>query len=301
MTTIGGIDPSFTGKHTGSEPPYAKLPHPATLFAKRAARFADTAEGSEIADYLSFLAAVSTAQAKAVEVGAPARMPDVSQAVAHAMPPLSRDLAREPGALSVLDMLLHELGAATLSEGPASIVAKLAGTDLEERRRMLIAVADGIYEVERLAESALIAAALQVWYAMHAAQLPMTAVRNIGETICPCCGSAPAASVVVGWLEAQNMRYLSCSLCQTMWNLVRVKCSSCGSTQGISYRTIEGTAGDIAAEVCETCNGYAKHLSHNKNPHLDPVADDVASFGLDIMLREAGWRRTGIDPFLILP
>ena len=86
-----------------------------------------------------------------------------------------------------------------------------------------------------------------------------------------------------------------------MWNLVRVKCSSCGSTQGISYRTIEGTAGDIGAEVCETCHGYAKHLSHNKNPALDPVADDVASFGLDIMLREDGWRRTGIDPFLILP
>lgn len=301
MTTIGGIDPGFTGKHTGSEPPYAKRPHPATLFANRAARFAATAEGSEIAGYLTFLFEVSAAQARIAAAMTPPILRDVSQAVEHGMPPLSRDLAQEPGAMLTLDALLLELSAVTLSEGPTAVLAKLVATDKDERQRMLIAVADGIYEVERLAESAIFAAALQVWYAMHAAQLPMSAVRNIGETICPCCGSSPASSMIVGWLEAQNMRYLSCSLCQTMWNLVRVKCSSCGSTKGISYRTIEGTDGAIGAEVCETCNGYAKHLSQNKNPRLDPIADDVASFGLDIMLREDGWRRTGIDPFLILP
>ena len=85
-----------------------------------------------------------------------------------------------------------------------------------------------------------------------------------------------------------------------MWNHVRVKCTACGATKGISYRSVEGSSGDIAAEVCETCRGYAKHMVQSKNGLLDPVADDVASYGLDIMLREDGWRRSGLNPFLIL-
>ena len=302
MATLGGIDPSFKGQAaTGIEPPYARVADPNTLFEARARRFAAVADGAEIGAYLTFLAQLCDVQARVAAATVPPPLPDVEQAFAHGMPPLSRDLARDDGALAILQALLDDLAATPLADGPAAIVAGLATTDDADRRRMLVAVADGLFEIERLGESALVAAALQVWYAFHAAQLDPARLRNIGETICPACGGAPATSTIVGWPQAQNMRYLTCSLCQTMWNHVRVKCTTCGSTTTVSYRSIEGSSGDVGAEVCDSCRSYAKHFNQVKNPALDPVADDVASFGLDILLREEGWRRAGLNPFLILP
>ncbi len=301
MATIGGIDPSFKGQSTGIDPPYARVPDPNTLFEIRARRFAAAATGAEIGDYLTFLSQVSDAQARVVASTVPPILPDIERALAHRMPPLSRDLASEDGALAILRALLDDLAASTLAEGPAAVVAGLAATDEAERRRMLTAVGDGLFEIERLGESALVAAALQVWYSLHAAQVGADRLRNVGETTCPCCGGAPASSTIVGWPQAQNMRYLTCSLCQTMWNHVRVKCVACGATTGVSFRSVEGASGEISAEVCETCRAYVKQFNQNKNPDLEPIADDVASFGLDIMLREDGWRRAALNPFLVLP
>ena len=36
-----------------------------------------------------------------------------------------------------------------------------------------------------------------------------------------------------------------------------------------------------------------------RNPSLDPVADDVASLGLDALMRDSEWRRGGFNHFLI--
>jgi FdhE protein len=42
-----------------------------------------------------------------------------------------------------------------------------------------------------------------------------------------------------------------------------------------------------------------KILHQHKNPQLEPVADDVATLGLDILLRESGYRRGAVNPFLL--
>ena len=304
MATIGGIDPNFAGGQApvGGEPPYAVLPGPAAMFSRRAARFAALAPGHDIGDYLLFLGTLAAAQADVAASLAPPALPDTSVALANAMPPLTRDLAAEPGALDVLGRLIAALERADLAEGPAAAVAALAAADADEHRRLCTAVADGYFELERLAECALVAAALQVWYAAHAAQLDAGSLRNVGEGVCPCCGGAPVSSTLTEMPQAATgLRYLTCSLCLTQWNHIRVKCTACGAEKGISYRQVEGATGEIAAEVCEACRGYAKHLLQTKNPQLDPIADDVASYGLDMMLREDGWRRTGLNPFLILP
>ena len=300
MATGGGIDPNFSGQAQG-EPPYAKVPTPQTLFDKRAKRFALVAIDSEIADYLSFLAELAAAQDRAVANAALPPLPDnTGLLIENRMPPLSRDLAGDDGAFAILSAIVSDLNRDHLAEGPRLILQALAAMPAEASRRMLQSVADGIFEVERLGESAIVAAALQVWYALHAAQIDETSLRNVGENVCPCCGGAPTSSMIVGWPNAQGNRYLTCSLCCTMWNHIRVKCTACGSDKGISYRSVEGSTGDIAAEVCETCQGYAKHLVQTKNGLLEPMVDDVASYGLDMMLREEGWRRTGLNPFLIL-
>ncbi len=73
----------------------------------------------------------------------------------------------------------------------------------------------------------------------------------------------------------------------------------CGSTDKISFQEIDGSNGNIKSENCDVCHSYVKVLYQDKDPRLDPVADDVASLGLDLLVREAGYRRGAINPFLI--
>jgi FdhE protein len=40
-------------------------------------------------------------------------------------------------------------------------------------------------------------------------------------------------------------------------------------------------------------------LNQQKDPALDPVADDVASLGLDILVRDLNFRRGAVNPFLM--
>jgi len=106
-------------------------------------------------------------------------------------------------------------------------------------------------------------------------------------------------SSVVGWPKAHNTRFCSCSLCGTMWNVVRIKCVLCSTTGGIGYHSIEGKPDTVKAETCDSCHAYVKILYQVDDAALDPLADDVASLGLDMLMAEAGWRRGGRNPFLL--
>ena len=55
----------------------------------------------------------------------------------------------------------------------------------------------------------------------------------------------------------------------------------------------------MKAVCCSECRSYVKILYQQKDPSLDPVADDIASLGLDLMVRETGLRRAGVDHFLL--
>ena len=107
--------------------------------------------------------------------------------------------------------------------------------------------------------------------------------------------------MVVGWQGAHNTRFCSCSLCATLWHVVRIKCVLCGSTEGISYQEIENGpgSGKVRAETCEKCRCYVKILQQQNDPALDPVADDVATLGLDLLVREDGYRRGAVNPYLM--
>ena len=75
----------------------------------------------------------------------------------------------------------------------------------------------------------------------------------------------------------------------------------CGSTEGIRYREIEGGPGAdlVRAECCATCNSYVKIMLQHKDAALDPVADDVATVALDMLLRDDATRRGAVNPFLL--
>jgi FdhE protein len=69
-------------------------------------------------------------------------------------------------------------------------------------------------------------------------------------------------------------------------------------TEGIGYQEIDGEPGTVKAETCDKCYGWVKILQQHKDPAIEPIADDVASLGLDLLMREGPYRRGGFNPFL---
>ncbi|MFG1376836.1 formate dehydrogenase accessory protein FdhE [Xanthobacter autotrophicus] len=284
-------------------PAFAHLPDPAPLFARRAERFNRLAQGHPLGAYLAFLAHIARAQHGAAERAPAPEPPDaeaVERARTHEMPPLDRSHFTADAAFeSIFDRLLSQARAIEKPEPAEAALARvLAASDAERGEMIRNVLADAI-PVEALAEHLYVAAALQVHFARRAAQLDATRLVPVGDGICPACGGPPVASVVVDWPAAHGARYCACSLCGTLWNFVRVRCTACGSTGGIAYQEVEGGDGSIKAETCDTCHSYAKVLYLAKDPDLDPVADDVASLGLDLKQKEGPYRRSTFNPFLL--
>jgi FdhE protein len=106
------------------------------------------------------------------------------------------------------------------------------------------------------------------------------------------------ASVVRLGVEINNLRYLHCSLCNTEWNVPRAVCTSCGTDKDVALHELEGVNSPVRAETCEACKSYLKIVYQEKDPHVDPVADDLATLALDLLVDEAGYQRAG--PNLLL-
>jgi FdhE protein len=293
MTSIGEV----------ANPPFARLPDPLHLFATRAARFRYLAEGHDLRSYLLFLAGISDAQHRAQEGLPPPAIPEpdaLGRAREFGMPALDRTrLAPDPVFEDTLERVLALMEGIDMPEAAAAALARLRAADPAARADMVRSVLDYAIPMEALAEHLYVAAALQVHFARLAARLDAKALVPVGDGVCPVCGSPPATSMVVGWQGAHGTRYCGCGLCGTLWNYVRIKCTLCASTAGISYQEVEGGAGTAKAETCKSCHGYVKILHQHVDPAVDVIADDVASLGLDLLVREAGFRRGGENPFLV--
>jgi FdhE protein len=290
-------------------PPFARLPDPAVLFAQRAERFRVLAIGHELKPYLEFLAGLAAVQ-HAIQDGLAVPELPAADALAlvhrHAMPPLDRGrFTADAACEAALGRLLAHARACEIPAPAKTALLQLCAADPGTLAVMMRAVLADAIPVETIAGHVFVAAALQVHFARLAAQLDAARLVPVGDGACPACGSPPVASMIVGWRGAHGARFCACSLCGTMWNYVRIKCTACGSTKGTSYREIEGgpgtppsNRGTVKAETCGICRSYVKILHQHKDPLLDPVADDVASLGLDLLVREAGLRRAGVNPFL---
>jgi FdhE protein len=57
----------------------------------------------------------------------------------------------------------------------------------------------------------------------------------------------------------------------------------------------------VRAETCEECHGYRKILYQEKDPAVEPVADDLASVNLDLLLGQSGYHRASGNPLLWQP
>jgi len=282
--------------------PYAVLPDPSTLFLSRSKRLRALASGHLLEPYLNFVADVTGAQ-HAIQDDLPAAvLPEpgrMQQALEYGIPPLSRGSFGAGEAAEVtLHRLLERLRQIGNPEEARAAIASLTGAPAERRRQLMSAALTGA-PVDDIAGRVLVFAALQVHFVRLAAKLASDGLRPVADGACPVCGSPPMTSSVVGWPKAHNTRFCTCSLCGTMWNVVRVKCVLCSSTEGISYHSIEGKPDSVRAETCRQCGRYVKILYQVKDHMLDPLSDDVASLDLDMLLAEEGWERGGHNPFLL--
>ncbi|MDX8465415.1 formate dehydrogenase accessory protein FdhE [Mesorhizobium sp. VK23B] len=295
-----GSDPTAIGEV--SAPPFARLPEPVLLFSRRAERWNALAAGHDLGSYLRFLAALADAQHRIQEGLAEPEMPDAAareRARSFGMPPLDRGNLAPDAAAETLDRLIVAASEIKKTVAAADALDRLKQATPAKRGDMVRNVLADAIPMEALAEHVYVAAALQVHFARLAARLDARALVPVGDGACPACGSPPTSSIIVGWQGAHGARFCACSLCGTLWNYVRIKCTLCGSTKGIGYQEVDGGPGTVKAETCDSCGCYVKILHQHKDPGLDPVADDVATLGLDILVREGGYRRGSFNPFLI--
>ncbi|RUP17278.1 formate dehydrogenase accessory protein FdhE [Methylobacterium sp.] len=284
--------------------PFVRLPDPTGLFADRAARLVEAAPGHPLEAYLRFVAEIARAQS-VIQARFPApAVPDAAdQALRseHGMPPLSRhSLEADPDLDASLLALLAEIDLSTAPEASAAARDALRAASREDRLDLAVQVIEGALPVDRIAECVFVSAALQVRLAGQAARLDTKTLKPVADGVCPCCGGAPVASVIVSWTPADKARYLSCSLCGTYWNHVRIRCTACGDGEGVSYYGLDEVSKDVQVETCTTCHSYIKHLHQHRAPALDPVADDIASYGLDLKIAEDGFRRAGLNLLFVI-
>src|SRR5262249_19011105 len=137
-----------------------------------------------------------------------------------------------------------------------------------------------------------LAAALQVHWVARAAALGAAAFGKLDvPNLCPVCGSLPVASVL-SMDPVPGVRYLHCSLCCSDWRLSRGVCTQCDAPRDkVAYFHVETGSESVKAEACEECRGYLKIVNRERDPLVDPVADDLATLALDLLMDESGYQR----------
>lgn len=293
-------DPTTDHPRPDADAPPFLLPVTAALFAERAERFAALAEGHSLGDWLALLARLSRAQQHALGALPELPLPDaaaVAQAAAHGMPPLD-PAARPPVWRDALRAIAGELLAAAPPGAQAALQSLLAASDAE-LERLADALLDGQAAMGDGARLPFIAAALQVVHTQLASRLDAGGLRKLeAANVCPCCGNPAVASIVRLGTVIDKLRYLHCSLCNSEWNVPRAVCTSCGGDKELALQDIDGRPGAVCAETCDACKSYLKIVRQDKDPRVDPVADDLATLSLDLLLDEAGYQRAG--PNLLL-
>lgn len=261
----------------------------ATLFEARAARFRHLAKNHSLAPWLALLGEVCNLQQTAFD--ALPRTPllpaadfpllgDHTSTLLAAARQVFRELARHPFALDAAQT--------------AVLATPVSDAEINVRLQAALDHAHDLTPVPNWdVASLLAAAALQtVWlHAVRQLGLPTESEPAVSPAACPCCGSLPVGSLIMAGDGKAGVRYLECSLCATRWHAVRAHCTLCPSDKAIHYLGLEGQNKLVQAESCDDCHGYQKVFLQTGDIRVDPVADDLATLALDVLVGEQGYGR----------
>jgi FdhE protein len=323
------LSPEEIAVRAGQQIPYLQLPARASVFAEREMRLRQRAAAHPMRDFLLFTAELAHVQHELLQSYPEVALPDAEalHAAAHAaQAPLPaagwpRDGAWRSGFRNMLERLLPRL-ANSPAQAVVRALSQLSDAELEYQADCLLQ--NGQPDLD-LAGAPLIAAALQMYWTHMVLTLQEARGtardapfgRTLDVTRCPCCASLPTASVARVDGSGGHYRYLHCSLCSAQWHMVRIKCSHCESTKGIHYQSLQpvtanradSSAGGsphekenqpaVEAETCDECRHYLKIVRMERDISVEPVADDLASLTLDLLVSEAGFQRHGVNLMLL--
>jgi FdhE protein len=278
---------------------------PADVFAERGERLLALAPDHALGPYLNFASLLCLAQSTLLRSFPNLPLPEdetLAHCRQHGVPVISAyGHRRDPAWRSAVSELIARLDNASLPAESGDVLQRVRSADETQLEAAATNLLAGIYGELDPGETLFIAAALQVYWVKLALQLGTRATTHPAQTgLCPICGSHPVASVVRIGGPQQGLRYLVCSLCASEWHVVRIKCSACGSTKGISYLGIAGVSEAIKAECCDECKAYLKIFYLEKDTSMVPAADDLASLTLDMLVDQEGYNRIGPN-LLFLP
>jgi len=279
------------GSFAESDP--VKLPDLVTVFAKRAERLAALAPGHELEGFLRMLAALVAAQHEALDGLPPGTLPGPTKGAP--LDPAS--LKRDESWRVALARILERIDVTGLPEAALKARTALAAASAGDLEALADRFLQGDVKPNQAAEMVFVAAALQVAWTRMAALLDVAGLDSADSGQCPACGSPSVAGMVAPGGTKFGHRHLHCSLCATSWRYVRTRCVHCGSTDKISFRQFAGTS-YLRAECCEACKGYSKVFYIESARALEPLADDLGSLGLDVLVGEEGFARVA-NPFVL--
>jgi FdhE protein len=306
----------------GGSTPFLRLPSRDTMFAERSMRWRQLAGGHAMEAFLGFMAELAQAQHAALQRVAAVPLPDAAALDAAARagrPPLpASDWPRHPAWHAAARQIAQTLQPHAPPAGRAALDA-LQQADAAWFEQQADALLTGVMQGLEMVTAPVVAAALQVHWTHLVLTLQDGAAaaqaapfgRTDDALLCPACGSRPTASMTVSGGEAGGQRYLHCSLCSLQWHLPRIRCAHCGSDKHIAYQsldTADANDGDgagraaqaaVQAETCDDCGHYLKIFHSDRDPFVDPVADDLASVTLDLLVSEAGFTRHGVNLLLL--
>jgi FdhE protein len=278
----------------------------ADIFSQRAQRLHELAaeNSSDWQPYLQFLAAICTAQQTLLERYAEAEwVLSVANTAETLLTPalLSANHSLTDHLFADLHILLQQ----QLSPTAAQVWKELLQLSSEERCQLCQQALNQQLGVAQQDYQVWVNAVVQIIYTHAALNLTATAVKPLPELgFCPCCGTDAVGAVIIGHGELEGLRYLCCGVCNSRWHSVRARCSFCDNSRDLGVHRIEqakeGVLSGAEAECCPSCHAYRKRYRLAKQQYADPIADDLASLSLDILLNEEGWQRGGANPFLLM-
>ncbi|AXF77693.1 formate dehydrogenase accessory protein FdhE [Erwinia tracheiphila] len=293
--------PLENGGQNGAErvPPLL-FPRLKNLYSRRAARLRQLAEKNPLGDYLRFVAVIATAQ-EIVLYDYPLHT-DIHRKknAAQGRPPLDmHSLARDMHWQRLLHSLIAELKPEMTGQALAVLenLEKVSAQELEAIASSLLAGNFGEISSDK---SPFVWAALSLWWAQMATLLPgkIDVAFGTEHRFCPVCASVAVSAVQHMTTQKEGVRYLHCNLCESEWHVAHAGCSYCDQGGELHRWSLGNEMEAIKAESCGDCGTYMKILLQEKNPAVEPIADDLASLILDVRMEQEGFTRSGLNPFL---
>jgi FdhE protein len=295
----GGFGENILGEIAESAP--VRLPDLSTIFSRRAERLTALAPGHELEAFLRVIAALVAAQQEALAGLPPGALPGPSEIakakLVHRAPLDPATWRRDESWRVALARILEKIDGGVLPEAAQEARQALATASVTDLEALADRFLEGDVPQDAAAKAVFVAAALQVAWTRMAALLEPSDLDPADAGLCPACGSPPVAGMISPGGTKFGHRHLHCSLCATAWRYVRVRCVHCGSTDKISFRQLAGTS-YLRAECCENCRSYSKVFYLESARALEPLADDLGSLGLDVLVGEEGFSRVP-NPFVL--